>query len=81
MANQLNSDQPDDNLNVPFLLYGTAWKEGDTAKLTQEAFEHGFTGVDTANYPTAYEEPLTGDGLATIIQAGVHRSDLFVCVY
>lgn len=63
---------------TPLLLYGTAWKEDMTAKLTQTALENGFTGVDTANYPTAYNEPLTGDGIAAALEAGLKRSDLFV---
>ncbi|KAK4146059.1 NADP-dependent oxidoreductase domain-containing protein [Dichotomopilus funicola] len=64
--------------NTPLLLYGTAWKEDTTAKLTETALENGFTGVDTANYPTAYNEPLTGDGIAAALGAGLKRSDLFI---
>lgn len=63
---------------TPLLLYGTAWKEDTTAKLTETALENGFTGVDTANYPTAYNEPLTGDGIAAALRAGFKRNDLFV---
>jgi hypothetical protein len=64
--------------NTPLLLYGTAWKEDTTAKLTETALTNGFTAVDTANYPTAYNEPLTGDGIAAALGAGFKRSDLFV---
>lgn len=78
MASRNTSDHPGKGSKIPLLLYGTAWKEGCTATLTQQAFEHGFTGVDTANYPTAYNEPLTGDGIETIIQAKANRSNLFV---
>ncbi|KAM0267821.1 hypothetical protein ACHAQH_010076 [Verticillium albo-atrum] len=53
---------------TPLLIYGTAWKEETTAQLTETALENGFTGVDTANYPTAYNEPLTGDGITAAIQ-------------
>ncbi|CAG7555137.1 unnamed protein product [Fusarium equiseti] len=64
--------------NVPLLLYGTAWKEGQTSKLTEKALEHGFKGLDTANYPTAYNEPLTGDGLAAALKSGVCREEIFI---
>ncbi|CAK7235398.1 hypothetical protein SCUCBS95973_009256 [Sporothrix curviconia] len=61
------------------LVYGTAWKEDKTAELTEEAIKQGFIVVDTANYPTAYNEPLTGDGIAAAIEKGVvKRSDLFI---
>lgn len=64
---------------TPILLYGTAWKEDKTAELTKTAVVNGFAGVDTANYPTAYDEPLTGDGIAAALKSGIKRSDLFVC--
>jgi len=60
------------------LLYGTAWKTDKTARLTQEAVTNGFSGIDTANYPTAYEELLTGDGIAAAIESGTKREDLFI---
>jgi hypothetical protein len=63
---------------TPLLLYGTVWKEDTTAKLTETALENGFTGVDTVNYPTAYNEPLIGDGIAAALGAGFKHSDLFV---
>ncbi|KAF4959030.1 hypothetical protein FGADI_1908 [Fusarium gaditjirri] len=63
---------------VPLLLYGTAWKEEETSELTEKALKHGFTGLDTANYPTAYNEPLTGVGLAAGLGSGLNREDLFV---
>lgn len=34
--------------------------------------------MDTANYPTAYDEPLTGDGIAAALKADLKRSDLCV---
>jgi len=36
-------------VRVPTLIYGTAWKENDTASLTLMALRAGFAGVDTAN--------------------------------
>ena len=64
---------------TPLLLYGTAWKDNKTAELTERAVKDGFTGLDTANYPTAYDESLTGDGIAATLKSGIKRSDLFVC--
>ncbi|EJT68515.1 hypothetical protein GGTG_13913 [Gaeumannomyces tritici R3-111a-1] len=63
---------------IPFLLYGTAYKEDRTAKLTEQALKSGFRGVDTANYPTAYNEPLAGDGIAAGLESGIERNDVFI---
>lgn len=41
---------------------------------------NGFAGADTASYPTAYDEPLAGDGIAAALKSGIKRSDLFVYV-
>lgn len=65
-------------LKIPLLLYGTAWKEESTAHLTETAVLKGFTCIDTANYPTAYDEKLTGDGIAAALRSGIKRSNLFV---
>ncbi|KAK0725160.1 NADP-dependent oxidoreductase domain-containing protein [Lasiosphaeris hirsuta] len=45
------------------LIFGTAWKEDRTAELIREVLLVSFRAVDTANYPTGYNEPLTGDDL------------------
>lgn len=68
----------ENGLQLPLLLYGTAFKKGRTETLTQEALKLGFVGVDTANYPKYYEEPLVGLALAAMFQAGTKRCDLFV---
>lgn len=66
-------------LSRPLLLYGTASKENRTRYLTEVALNIGFTAVDTANHPTAYNEPHTGDAIARAIKSGVaRREDLFV---
>ncbi|KAL6810758.1 NADP-dependent oxidoreductase domain-containing protein [Trichoderma sp. SZMC 28013] len=65
-------------LKIPLLLYGTAWKEESTAHLTETAVLKGFTCIDTANYPTAYDEKLTGDGIAAALRSGIKRSNLFI---
>lgn len=63
----------------PPLVYGTAWKEDDTAALTRLAIEAGFRGVDTANQRKHYHEQGVGDALAAVIGEGfVARDDLFL---
>ncbi|KAI8960374.1 putative aldo-keto reductase [Daldinia sp. FL1419] len=63
---------------VPLLLYGTAWKEEATAELTEAALTHGFRGLDTANCPSSYDEPLVGVGLVAALKSGIKREDLFI---
>jgi diketogulonate reductase-like aldo/keto reductase len=66
-------------LNVPPLLYGTAWKEDQTQRLTELALEQGFRGIDTANQRKHYDEAAVGAGVAAAIQRGiVRRADLFL---
>ena len=36
-------------VTVPRFLYGTAWKEEQTRRLTELALRQGFRGIDTAN--------------------------------
>jgi diketogulonate reductase-like aldo/keto reductase len=60
-----------DGVTVPELLYGTAWKELDTARLTELALRQGFRGIDTANQRRHYHEAGVGEGLAAAINAGV----------
>ncbi len=64
---------------IPDFLYGTAWKEGRTAALTELALRSGFRGIDTANQRRHYFEEGVGQGLAAAYRAGiVTRSDLFL---
>ncbi len=69
---------PADILVLDF-LYGTAWKEGRTAALTELALRSGFRGIDTANQRRHYFEAGVGEGLAAAKRAGVAtRADLFL---
>ena len=43
-----------DSVRVPTFLYGTAWKEDETERLTREAMAAGFAGIDTANQRRHY---------------------------
>jgi diketogulonate reductase-like aldo/keto reductase len=66
-------------INIPTLLYGTAWKEERTAPLTEMAIRAGFRGIDTANQRKHYFEAGVGDALSAAYRAGiVKRSDIFL---
>ena len=68
-----------DGLRVPRFLYGTAWKEADTERLTGMAIRHGFRGIDTANQRRHYDEAAVGRAVQSAIAAGVvTRGDLFL---
>lgn len=65
-------------VRLPRLLYGTAWKKDDTARLVQLALAQGFRGVDTACQPKHYDEAGVGEGLAAACAAGLQRDALYV---
>jgi diketogulonate reductase-like aldo/keto reductase len=64
---------------IPSFLYGTAWKENETGRLTRLALEAGFRGIDTANQRKHYFEAGAGAAVARAIGDGlVRREDLFL---
>lgn len=64
---------------LPEMIYGTAWKEDETARLTRLALDHGFRAVDTANQRKHYVEEAVGDAIAGAITDGVvRREDVFL---
>jgi diketogulonate reductase-like aldo/keto reductase len=64
---------------VPRFIYGTAWKADETERLTRQALEAGFRGIDTANQRRHYYEAGVGLGIARAITDGlVRREDLFL---
>src|SRR5688500_14993638 len=64
---------------VPFLLYGTAWKEDATQRLTELALQQGFRGIDTANQRRHYDEAAVGRAISASIASGlVVRDELFL---
>ena len=66
-------------VRVPRLIYGTAWKEGETARLTRLALEAGFRGIDTANQRRHYHEAAVGEALAAAVaERGIAREEVFV---
>lgn len=60
---------------LPTFLYGTAWKEDATERLTALAIQTGFRGIDTANQRRHYFEAAVGAGIAA---SGVPRDELFL---
>jgi len=68
-----------DVLHVPPILYGTAWKEGQTQHLTELALKQGFRGIDTANQRRHYHEAGVGAAIASAVEDKlVARDDLFL---
>jgi diketogulonate reductase-like aldo/keto reductase len=68
-----------DGASVPRLLYGTAWKEERSQRLTELALREGFRGIDTANQRKHYHEAAVGQAIAAATAAGlVTREDLFL---
>jgi diketogulonate reductase-like aldo/keto reductase len=66
-------------LHVPGFLYGTAWKEQETERLTRLALEAGFRGIDTANQRRHYFEAGVGAAVKRAIASGVvRREELFL---
>ena len=59
----------------PPFIYGTAWKESETERLTRLALEVGFRGIDTANQRRHYFEAGVGAAVAKAIDDGVVRRD------
>ncbi len=60
------------------MIYGTAWKESATARLTIEAVTAGFCGIDTANQKKHYREDFVGEALLALKRDGIFREDLFL---
>ena len=67
-----------ENVHMPSLIYGTAWKEARTADLVETAVKAGFRGIDTACQPKHYHEAGVGDALKRLEAQGIERSELFV---
>lgn len=64
---------------VPRFLYGTAWKEEQTRRLTELALRQGFRGIDTANQRRHYHEAAVGEAVAAAIADGLAtRDELFL---
>jgi diketogulonate reductase-like aldo/keto reductase len=68
-----------EGVRVPRFLYGTAWKEDQTQRLTELALRQGFRGIDTANQRRHYHEAAVGQAISASVANGlVARDDLFL---
>jgi diketogulonate reductase-like aldo/keto reductase len=65
-------------ISVPRIIYGTAWKKTDTARLVTLAVQCGFRGIDTACQPKHYDEAGVGAGVAASLREGLTRADLYL---
>jgi diketogulonate reductase-like aldo/keto reductase len=65
-------------IRVPRIIYGTAWKKADTARLVTLAIQNGFRGIDTACQPKHYDEVGVGAGVAAGLREGLTRADLYL---
>jgi diketogulonate reductase-like aldo/keto reductase len=65
-------------MQKPSFIYGTAWKKDATTALVRTAVTAGFNAIDTANQPRHYSEPLVGEALAALADAGKTRDSLFI---
>lgn len=64
---------------TPDFIYGTAWKEEETARLVLLALQAGFRSIDTANQRKHYFEAGVGRALAAALAEGlVRREELFL---
>ena len=65
--------------NLPTFIYGTAWKEDNTERLTKMALEAGFRGIDTANQRRHYFEEAVGKAITKVLESRiVIRKELFI---
>jgi diketogulonate reductase-like aldo/keto reductase len=68
-----------EGMQIPKILYGTAWKEDSTQRLVELALEQGIRGIDTANQRRHYHEAGVGDAIAAVIERRLFsRDDLFL---
>jgi diketogulonate reductase-like aldo/keto reductase len=69
---------PPDDAHHPRIIYGTAWKKADTARLVRTAIQRGFRGIDTACQPKHYDEAGVGAGVVLCLNAALVRADLYL---
>ncbi len=65
-------------VQIPKIIYGTAWKKERTEDLVIKAFRAGFRGIDTACQPRHYNEPLVGAALNELHRMGFQREDYYL---
>ena len=65
-------------MQLPPLIYGTAWKKERTKELVIQAVKAGFKGIDTACQSKHYNEAGVGEALRALKKYGYKREDLFI---
>jgi len=65
-------------VRMPFIIYGTAWKREATPRLVEQALRLGFRGIDTACQPRHYDEAGVGAGIAAALHEGLSREELYL---
>ncbi len=65
-------------MQLPPLIYGTAWKKERTKGLVIQAVQAGFRAIDTACQPKHYHEKGVGDALEVLYAEGFKREELFI---
>lgn len=61
------------------MVYGTAWKKEETARLVEEAVTTGFRFIDTACQPKHYNEAGVGEGwYRAALKLGIDRSEMYL---
>jgi len=81
VKNRLNVPTASETLegDLPYLMYGTAWKEDSTSDLVEDAVMNGFRFIDTANQPKHYNEEGVGAGWMTAAnKLGLERKDFYL---
>lgn len=66
------------DVTLPSMMYGTAWKKDATTGLVEQALDAGFRAVDTANQLKHYDEARVGEALVNAAQKGIARDQLFL---
>src|SRR5258707_7047104 len=69
---------PKNQIQVPRIIYDTAWKKADTQRLVSLAIQNGFRGIDTACQPKHSDEAGVGAGIAASLKQGLTRADLYL---
>ena len=65
-------------IHAPRIIYGTAWKKAETARLVTLAIRTGFRAIDTACQPKHYDEAGVGAGLIASLGPGLTRAECYL---
>ncbi len=64
--------------HAPRIIYGTAWKKAETARLVTLAIRMGFRAIDTACQPKHYDEAGVGAGIIASLGPGLTRAECYL---